>query len=83
MMNPVDYQDELLQGILFEAYVDCQKDCETSGKIPRNENTVLSRYRPAFELVGAIQFGIFIACLTTLLIFVITRMVLHIDISWF
>lgn len=82
-MEVMDRQDGLLQEILFEAYVDCQKDCETSGKIPRDNTTALAHFRPAFELFGAIQLGIFIASLTTLFIFVVTRMVLHFDIAWF
>lgn len=82
-MEPIDRQDELLREILFEAYVDCQMDCETSGKIPRDNTSALTRFRPAFEFVGAIQFGILIASLTTLLIFVVTRMILHFDIAWF
>lgn len=82
-MEPMDHQEGLLQEILFEAYVDCQRDCETSGKIPRDDTSALVRFRPEFEFVGAIQFGILIASLTTLLIFVVTRMVLHFDITWF
>lgn len=82
-MGHGDRKDEVLREILFETYVDCQKECEASGKMPRDDDTALARFRPALELVGAIQLGILIACVTTLINFLITRMVLHIDIPWF
>lgn len=82
-MESVDRQDGLLQEILLEAYVECQKDCEGSGKIPHDNTSTLARFTHAYELVGAILFGIFIASLTMLLVFIVTRMVLHLEITLF
>lgn len=72
-------QREIMEDILIDAYITCQQEQEDLGNIPRSSDNVLQRYSELFKMMGAIQVGLFMACLTIILNFVIIRMILHLD----
>lgn len=83
MSVPSGLRDAERAELLLRAYLETQREQEASGALPRSGRTVLTRLRPLFECLGAIQVGALIACFTIFLNFLIVVMLLHLDVSRF
>ncbi|MEK8051150.1 hypothetical protein AACH10_12940 [Ideonella sp. DXS22W] len=72
---PQDPRDLLLQ-----TYLEIEAAERASGRLPSG-GTVLTRFRALFEYGCAIVLGLLIASTCVLLVFVVTRVLLHVDFS--
>lgn len=61
-------QDQLL----LETYLDFEQQHNTGA-----ETNILVQMRDKLELAGAIQIGLFVACLTIFLNFLVVNLILH------
>jgi len=60
--------------LLLETYLNFEQQHSTS-----DEPNILVRLRDKVELVGALQIGLFVACLTTFLNYLVVNLILHLS----
>ena len=65
--------------VLWRTYLAVQREQQASGAMPRFDSTVLSRLSGLLALLGAVQLGVLVSCFGVLMVFVVTRMILHLD----
>lgn len=73
--------DEELTDLHLKAFLEFRQEQEEKGVIPRSEQTVLTRFRGFFVVLGAVNLAFFLACLTILLNFIVVRVLFHLDFS--
>jgi len=73
--------EEELRDLLLEALIEVEREQEDKGNLTRSGQDVLTRFQGFFELLGAVQLGFLVACLTVLANFVVVRMLFHLDLS--
>jgi hypothetical protein len=78
---PSGLREEERAELLLRAYLEVEREQQERGALPRKRRNVLTRFRPLFECLGAIQLGLLIACLTIFLNFLLVVMLLHLDVS--
>lgn len=67
--------------VLWRTYQAVQAEQLALGTLPDVERTVLSPLGRWLVLLGAVQLGLLVASFSVFSIFVVTRMILHIDFS--
>ena len=67
--------------VLWRTYQAVQAEQLAKGTLPDVDRTVLSRLRGLLALAGAVQLGLLVASFSVFSIFVVTRMILHLDFS--
>jgi len=72
---------EELKELLLTAFLDVQQEQEQRGAQPRRDENVLARFRGVFEFIGAIQLGLLLAAVGVLLVFLVSRMMFHLDLA--
>lgn len=72
MNQPTKLDKETQEQLLLETYVNFEQQYNAG-----RETNILVEMQDKLELVGAIQLGFFIACLTTFLNFLVVNLILH------
>ena len=67
--------------VLLRTYQAVQAEQLAMGTLLDVDRTVLSRLRGLLALAGAVQLGLLVASFSVFSIFVVTRMILHLDFS--
>lgn len=68
------------ESLLLESYLEVEEEQARLGTLPR-KRTVIGLLRPALKYVGALQIGLLVSVFTMFIVFVITRMMFHLDMS--
>ena len=66
--------------VLFQEYLALQREQEEKGAMPPRR-TVLSRLAWLFEFLGAVSVGLLCAAIAVLGVFLVTRVIFHIDLT--
>lgn len=76
--------DDDRREVLWRTYVAVQREQQALGTLPAAAGrTVLSRFGWVLAWLGAIQLGVLVSCFSVFIVFVVTRMVFHIDLTRF
>jgi hypothetical protein len=67
--------------VLWRTYRAVQNEQLAKGALPDVDRTVLSRLSGWLALLGAVQLGLLVASFGVFSIFVVTRMIMHLDFS--
>lgn len=81
MTAPARLSDEQLRELQLQAYLEVLQEAQQRGAVPRANHTVLARLRWLFEYAGALVLGLLVASSTMLVVFFVTRVILHVDFS--
>lgn len=76
---PLDVDDR--REVLWRTYLAVEREQRALGRLPAKPTTVLTRAGGALAWVGAVQLGVLIACFGVFAVFVVTRMILHLDLT--
>jgi hypothetical protein len=69
------------QEVLWRTYQAVQAEQLAKGALPDVDRTVMSRLSGWLALLGAVQLGLLVASFGVFSVFVVTRMILHLDFS--
>jgi len=83
-MNPVveapsALDDDDRREVLWHTYLAVQREQHAQGALPDVDRTVLSRVGGLLAVIGALQLGALVAALGVFAIFIVTRLILHLD----
>jgi hypothetical protein len=73
--------DDDRREVLWHTYLAVQREQQAAGTLPDVDRTVLSRVGGVLAVVGAVQLGALVASFSVFTIFVVTRMIMHLDFS--
>lgn len=73
--------DDDRREVLWHTYLAVQREQRAAGQLPDVDRTVLSRVGGVLAVIGAMQLGALVACFSVFAIFVVTRMIMHVDFS--
>lgn len=74
---------ELLLQALLDEEEERRRGTPPKGAERRREWNLMRRFRPVFETAGALVLGLLLASFIVLVIFLVTRLIFHIDLSRF
>ena len=77
--NMLDEADR--EEVLWRTYQAVRAEQLAQGVLPDVDRTVLSRLSGVIAVLGAVQLGLLVAAFGVLSVFVVTRMILHLDFS--
>lgn len=81
MTAPTRLSDADARELLLQTFLEVQQAEQARGTVPGERRTVLGRFRWFFEYACAVMLGLLIASTCMLMVFVVTRVLLHIDFS--
>ena len=79
--GPQALDDADRKEVLWRTYQAVQAEQLAQGTLPDVDRTVLSRLSGWLALLGAVQLGLLVASFSVFSIFVVTRLILHLDFS--
>jgi len=78
-LPPLDEEDR--RELLWRSYLAVQREQRELGRLPPERPTVLTRIGGLLAVAGAVQLGAFVAIIGVFLVFIVTRLVLHLDLT--
>lgn len=81
MTPPGQLSDRALRELLLQTFLEVQQAEQARGTLPPDRYTLTARLSSVFEYSAAIVLGLLIASGCTMAVFIVTRVLLHVDFS--
>jgi hypothetical protein len=81
LSEPAALSEDDRREVLWRTYQSVQREQHEAGALAEFDRTLLTRLGAVLAFLGAVQLGILMSSVGMLMVYVVTRLILHLDFS--